>query len=137
MLKPRAHHSGKFGPRKNNPLYMQYVGINCNPRQGDTIYNYQLVDNYNILLPGGFELIYPYTGKSCDISLSAYNFTTVCLIHTSFLVATIIMHIASHIIVTGYLKTDHNVTLGQLHFIGPANSHTCTLLVHHCINRLS
>ena len=33
---------------------MQYVGINCNPRQGDTIYNYQLADNYNILLPGGF-----------------------------------------------------------------------------------
>ena len=24
------------------------------------------------------------------------------------------------IYVTGYWKTDHNVTLGQLHFIGPA-----------------
>ena len=31
--------------------------------------------------------------------------------------------------------TDHNV--GQLHFIGPANSHTHTLPVHCCINRLA
>ena len=38
--------------------------------------------------------------------------------------------------VTGYWKTDHNVTLGQLHFIGPANSHTHTLPVHCCINGL-
>ena len=35
--------------------------------------------------------------------------------------------------VTGYWKTDHNVTLGQMPFIGPANSHmrsytTCALL---------
>ena len=39
--------------------------------------------------------------------------------------------------VTGYSKTDHNVTLGQLHFIGPANSHTHTLPIHCCINGLS
>ena len=26
--------------------------------------------------------------------------------------------------VTGFAKTDHNVTLGQLHFIYPAYSHT-------------
>ena len=39
--------------------------------------------------------------------------------------------------VTGYWKTDHNVTLGQLHFIGPANSHTHTLPVHCCITELS
>ena len=32
--------------------------------------------------------------------------------------------------VTGYWRTDHNVTLGQLHFIGPANSHTHTLAIH-------
>ena len=32
--------------------------------------------------------------------------------------------------VTGYWKTDHNVTLGQLHFIGPANSHTHALSMH-------
>ena len=31
--------------------------------------------------------------------------------------------------VTGYWKTDHNVTLGQLHFIGPANSHTHALSI--------
>ena len=41
------------------------------------------------------------------------------------------------IYVTGYWKTDHNVTLGQLHFIGPANSHTHTLSMHHCIIGLS
>ena len=38
---------------------------------------------------------------------------------------------------TEYWKTDHNVTLGQLHFIGPANSHTHTLPMHYCINGLS
>ena len=32
---------------------------------------------------------------------------------------------------TGYWKTDHNVTLGQLHFIGPANSHTHALFMHY------
>ena len=35
-----------------------------------------------------------------------------------------------YIYVTGYWKTDHNVTLGQLHFIGPANSHTHALSMH-------
>ena len=39
--------------------------------------------------------------------------------------------------VTGYWKTNQNVTLGQLHFIGPAKSHTHTLPVHCCINGLS
>ena len=37
----------------------------------------------------------------------------------------------------GYWKTDHNVTLGQLHFIGPANSHTHALSMHCCITGLS
>ena len=39
--------------------------------------------------------------------------------------------------VTGYWKTDHNVTLGQLHFIGPANSHIHALSMHCCITGLS
>ena len=39
--------------------------------------------------------------------------------------------------VTGYWKTDHNVTLGQLHFIGPANSHTHALSMHCRITGLS
>ena len=39
--------------------------------------------------------------------------------------------------VTGYWKTDHNVTLGQLHFIVPANSHTHALSMHCCITGLS
>ena len=39
--------------------------------------------------------------------------------------------------VTGYWKTDHNFTLGQLHFIGPANSHTHALSMHCCITGLS
>ena len=38
---------------------------------------------------------------------------------------------------TGYWKTDHNVTLGQLYFIGPANSHTHALSMHRCIIGLS
>ena len=41
------------------------------------------------------------------------------------------------IFVTGYWKTDRIVTIGLLHFIAPANSHTHTLLVHCCINRLN
>ena len=39
--------------------------------------------------------------------------------------------------VTGFWKTDHNVTLGQLHFLGPANSHAHTLSMHCCNTRLS
>ena len=38
---------------------------------------------------------------------------------------------------TGFWKTDHNVTLGQLHFLGPANSHTHTLSMNCCNTRLS
>ena len=38
---------------------------------------------------------------------------------------------------TGYWKTVHNVTLGQLHFIGPANSHPHTLSMHCYIIGLS
>ena len=44
---------------------------------------------------------------------------------------------SSYVYVTGYWKTDHNVTLGQLHFIGPANSHIHTLSMHRCIIGLS
>ena len=40
-------------------------------------------------------------------------------------------------ICAGYWKTDHNVTFGQLHFIGPANSHTHALSMHCCITGLS
>ena len=39
--------------------------------------------------------------------------------------------------VTGFWKTVRNVTLGQLHFLGPANSHTHTLSMHCCSTRLS
>ena len=39
--------------------------------------------------------------------------------------------------VTGYWKTDRNVTFGLFHFIGPADSHTHTLPVHCCIDRPS
>ena len=38
---------------------------------------------------------------------------------------------------TGYSKTDHNVTFGQLLSIGSVNSHTHTLPMHCCINGLS
>ena len=39
--------------------------------------------------------------------------------------------------VTGFWKTDHNVTLGQLYLLDPANSHTHTLSMHCCNTRLS
>ena len=39
--------------------------------------------------------------------------------------------------VTGFWKTNQNVTLGQLHFLGPTNSHTHTLSMHRCNTRLS
>ena len=46
------------------------------------------------------------------------------------------IHTYMHTYVTGFWKT---VTLGQLHFLGPANSHThtCTLSIHCCNTRLS
>ena len=47
------------------------------------------------------------------------------------------MIVNCYIYVTGYWKTDHNVTLGQLHFIGPANSHTHAPSMHWCITGLS
>ena len=43
----------------------------------------------------------------------------------------------SIVYVTGFWKTDRNVTLGLLHFLGPANSHTHTLSMHCCNTRLS
>ena len=46
-------------------------------------------------------------------------------------------YLFSKLIVTGFRKTDRNVTLGQLHFLGPANSHTHTLSMHCCNTRLS
>ena len=38
--------------------------------------------------------------------------------------------------VTGFWKTDQNVTLGLFYFIGPANGHTRTLHIHSAITRL-
>ena len=37
---------------------------------------------------------------------------------------------------TGFWKTNQIVTLGLFHFIGPANSYTCTLHIHSAITRL-
>ena len=41
-----------------------------------------------------------------------------------------------NLFVTGFWKSDQIVTLGLLHFIGPANGYTCTLHIHSVINRL-
>ena len=38
--------------------------------------------------------------------------------------------------VTGFWKTDRNVTLGLFHFIGPANGYTHILHIHTAIVRL-
>ena len=42
-----------------------------------------------------------------------------------------------YVYVTGFWKTDQNVTLCQFHFIGPANSHTHTPSMHCCNTRFS
>ena len=55
--------------------------------------------------------------------------------HQSFVIYGIVS--THYLYMTGYLKTDQNVTLGLLNFIAPANSHTHTLPIHCCINRLS
>ena len=63
----------------------------------------------------------------------------VCLLET-FNTLAIRQHLKCRVLqpnVTGYWKTDHNVTLGQLQFIGPANSHTHALPMHNCIIGLS
>ena len=41
----------------------------------------------------------------------------------------------THIYVTGIWKTDQIVTLGLLHFTGPANSYTHALPIHSAITR--
>ena len=41
-----------------------------------------------------------------------------------------------YIYVTGFWKTDRNVTLGLFHFIGPANAYTHTLHIRTAIIRL-
>ena len=53
-----------------------------------------------------------------------------------YAIATYVVYL--HIIKCDWiLETDHNVTLGQLHFIDPANSHTHALSMHCCITGLS
>ena len=42
-----------------------------------------------------------------------------------------------NIYVTGFWKTDQNVTLGLFDFIGPANGYTHTIHIHSVITRLS
>ena len=76
-----------------------------------------------------------YTSSFC-LSSKAYQ----CRFARSIHCCTIMYHtLTNHqlLYVTGYWKTDHNVTLGQLQFIGPANSHTHTLSMHRCITGLS
>ena len=41
-----------------------------------------------------------------------------------------------YVYVTGFWKTDRNVTLGLFHFIGPANAYTHTLHIRTAIIRL-
>ena len=46
-------------------------------------------------------------------------------------------YLASYLYVTGFWKTERNVTLDLFHFIGPANIYTHTLPIHSGITRLS
>ena len=61
---------------------------------------------------------------------AAWVLAAICLITLPCIIAALLP-------VTGYWITDHNVTFDQLHFIGPANSHTHALFMHYCIIGLS
>ena len=60
----------------------------------------------------------------------------VSIICVNLFVCNMYIYIYIHIYVTGFWKTDQIVTLGLFHFIGPANSYTCTLHIHSAITRL-
>ena len=74
--------------------------------------------------------VYPYI----VIVYHRINIVTYLSLHSTILRA-IVTYIC--IYVTGFWKADRNVTLGQLHFLGPANSRTHTLSMHRCNTRLS
>ena len=57
-----------------------------------------------------------------------YMYVYVCVY--MYVYVCVYMYVYVCVYVTGYWKTDHNVTLGQLHFIGPANSYTHALSMH-------
>ena len=80
-------------------------------------------------------------GKSmanCKVLFKHFHYTyvlyleAICQIQTSEFAT-----VFCYIYVTGYWKTNHVLTFGQLLFIGPDNSHTHTLPVPCCINGLS
>ena len=71
------------------------------------------------------EAIYNYTNDM------AYNIVCACVEHFGRLVV-----LANGYYVTGFWKTDRNVTLGLFHFIGPANAYTHTLHIRTAIIRL-
>ena len=48
----------------------------------------------------------------------------------------IYIYIYNYICVTGFWKTDRNVTLGLFHFMSPANAYTHTLHIRTAIIRL-
>ena len=98
------------------------------------------------LLQNSYLALLSVTPAHCNFS----NTTLRKLLIMLFLIATINEHVIYHTnyvlhqglqgsstFVTGYWKTDCNVTLGQLHFIVPANSHTHALSMHCCITGLS
>ena len=59
-------------------------------------------------------------------------------VHIGIKIVSLYVAIDIHVAyVIGFWKTDRSVTLGQLHFLGPANSHTHTLSMHCCNTRLS
>ena len=51
-------------------------------------------------------------------------------------ISIIFIQIYQLLYVTGFCKTDRIVTLGLLHFNGPANGYTCTLHIHSAITGL-
>ena len=85
------------------------------------------------ILPQKFTTTFSTNGQGKDIS-KGFTLLRDVLLRGS---ERIFRYTVLAIYVTGFWKTDHNVTLGQLHFLGPANSHTHTLSMHCAIPGLA
>ena len=68
--------------------------------------------------------------------IDLHIFLPVIYQYSCFLYKQIIVnkHLTANVI--GFWKTDQIITLGLIHFIGPANGHTHTLHIHSAITRL-
>ena len=73
----------------------------------------------------------------CETQICAHTHTHMCVHACVYVCVRVCSASLCTPYVTGFWKTDRNVTPGQLLFIGPANSHTYTLSMHCWNTRLS